>query len=92
MTTASASIEELAINTIRTLSMDGVQAANSGHPGTPNGLGTSRVFDLARSNELRPVASPLARTRSIRSFLRSRFDAVVFSLARCWREEGRCVW
>jgi len=23
------------INTIRTLSMDGVQAANSGHPGTP---------------------------------------------------------
>jgi hypothetical protein len=26
---------ELAINTIRTLSMDAVQAANSGHPGTP---------------------------------------------------------
>lgn len=28
-------IEELSINTIRTLSMDAVQAANSGHPGTP---------------------------------------------------------
>ena len=28
----------LAINTIRTLSMDGVQAANSGHPGTPMAL------------------------------------------------------
>lgn len=27
--------EQLAINTIRTLSMDAVQAANSGHPGTP---------------------------------------------------------
>ncbi|MEN1679768.1 MAG: transketolase [Planctomycetota bacterium] len=27
-----------AINTIRTLSMDGVQAANSGHPGTPMAL------------------------------------------------------
>ena len=26
------------INTIRTLSMDGVQAANSGHPGTPMAL------------------------------------------------------
>ncbi len=26
---------QLAINTIRTLSMDAVQAANSGHPGTP---------------------------------------------------------
>ncbi len=28
-------IEQLSINTIRTLSMDAVQAANSGHPGTP---------------------------------------------------------
>src|ERR1700722_10575123 len=28
-------IEILCINTIRSLSMDGVQAANSGHPGTP---------------------------------------------------------
>src|ERR1700756_4904052 len=28
----------LSINTIRTLSMDGVQAANSGHPGTPMAL------------------------------------------------------
>ncbi|MCE9606111.1 MAG: transketolase [Planctomycetia bacterium] len=31
-------IEHLAINTIRTLSMDAVQAANSGHPGTPMAL------------------------------------------------------
>lgn len=28
-------IDELCVNTIRTLSMDAVQAANSGHPGTP---------------------------------------------------------
>lgn len=32
------SIEQLSINTIRTLAMDGVQAANSGHPGTPMAL------------------------------------------------------
>ena len=32
------SIEELAINTIRTLSMDAVQKADSGHPGTPMAL------------------------------------------------------
>lgn len=31
-------IEKLAIDTIRTLSMDAVQAANSGHPGTPMAL------------------------------------------------------
>jgi transketolase len=35
---ASGAIEELAVNTIRTLSMDAVQAANSGHPGTPMAL------------------------------------------------------
>jgi transketolase len=29
------SLETLCVNTIRTLSMDAVQAANSGHPGTP---------------------------------------------------------
>ena len=32
------SIEQLSINTIRTLAMDAVQAAKSGHPGTPMAL------------------------------------------------------
>lgn len=32
------SIDELCVNTIRTLSMDAVQAANSGHPGMPMGM------------------------------------------------------
>ena len=31
-------LDQLSINTIRTLSMDAVQKANSGHPGTPMGL------------------------------------------------------
>ncbi len=31
-------LDELCINTIRTLSMDGVQKANSGHPGMPMGM------------------------------------------------------
>ncbi|MDM8537178.1 transketolase [Desulfobacterales bacterium HSG17] len=34
----SLNLETLCINTIRTLSMDAVQAANSGHPGAPMGL------------------------------------------------------
>lgn len=38
MATSAVSIEQQAINTIRTLSMDAVQAANSGHPGTPMAL------------------------------------------------------
>ena len=35
---ASAEMDQLCINTIRTLSMDAVQAAKSGHPGTPMAL------------------------------------------------------
>ena len=31
-------LEQLCINTVRTLSMDAVQKANSGHPGTPMAL------------------------------------------------------
>src|SRR3981189_2843460 len=31
-------LDQTAINTIRTLSMDAVQQANSGHPGTPMGM------------------------------------------------------
>jgi transketolase len=34
----SRNLDELCINTIRTLAMDAVQAANSGHPGTPMAL------------------------------------------------------
>ncbi|MGH2464116.1 MAG: transketolase, partial [Candidatus Limnocylindrales bacterium] len=38
MTLAPDALDLLAINTIRTLSMDAVQKANSGHPGAPMGM------------------------------------------------------
>src|SRR4030081_2726088 len=34
----STTLDQLAVNTIRTLSIDGVQKANSGHPGLPLGM------------------------------------------------------
>lgn len=37
---------ELAVNTIKTLSIDGVEKANSGHPGTPMGL-ADIAFELS---------------------------------------------
>ncbi len=38
MAISTSGIEQLSINTIRTLAMDGVQAAGSGHPGAPMSL------------------------------------------------------
>jgi transketolase len=38
VTNPKSDIEQLAVNTIRTLCMDAVQAANSGHPGSPMGM------------------------------------------------------
>ena len=35
---SAAELDQLCINTIRTLSIDAVQQANSGHPGTPMAL------------------------------------------------------
>ena len=37
-TAVASSLDELCINTIRTLAMDAVQKADSGHPGTPMAL------------------------------------------------------
>ena len=37
-TDSTTTLDELCVNTIRTLSMDAVQKANSGHPGTPMSL------------------------------------------------------
>ena len=38
MSTIAESVEQTAINTIRTLAMDAVEAATCGHPGTPMAL------------------------------------------------------
>src|SRR3954453_16195549 len=38
MTIAEKGLDQLAIDTIRTLAIDGVQKANSGHPGAPMGM------------------------------------------------------
>ena len=39
-------ISNLCINTIRTLSIDAVQKANSGHPGAPDGIGSCRFHTM----------------------------------------------
>ncbi len=57
-TTPTVSIEQLAVNTIRTLSMDAVQKANSGHPGTPMSLAPV-AYQIWQNNLRYDPADPL---------------------------------
>jgi transketolase len=55
---ASADLQLLAINTVRTLSMDAVQQAESGHPGTPMAL-APLAYALYRHHVRHNPADPL---------------------------------
>src|ERR1700690_1870588 len=58
MQNAATSMEMTSINTIRTLSMDAVQAANSGHPGTPMALAPAAYLlsnEVMRYNPQQPT-------------------------------------
>ena len=48
-------LDELAVNTIRTLSIDGVQKANSGHPGAPMALAPLAYQLFARTMKHNPA-------------------------------------
>ena len=69
-------METLSINTIRTLSIDGVQKANSGHPGAPMGLAPV-AYTLWQQFLRYDPESHLAEPRPLRSFRRPRFDAAL---------------
>ncbi len=49
------SVEQLAVDTIRVLSMDAVQRANSGHPGMPMGMADLAVVLWSRFLEVDPA-------------------------------------
>ncbi|MBR58554.1 MAG: transketolase [Myxococcales bacterium] len=47
-------MEDLAVNTVKTLSIDGVEAANSGHPGMPMGMADTAVVLWTRFLKFNP--------------------------------------
>ena len=55
MTQAFTDVDLLAVNTIRTLSIDGVEAANSGHPGLPLGAAPMAYVLWARHLRFDPA-------------------------------------
>ncbi len=66
---------ELAITTVRTLAIDGVQAANSGHPGAPMGLAPVGWTLFSRHLHALPLRPGVARPRPLRAVGRARVDA-----------------
>ena len=82
-------LDKLCINTIRTLSMDAVQQANSGHPGTPMALAPviyTLWQDFLRFDPARP---DLAQSRPLRAVLWTCLDAALFHAAPCRCESGQ---
>jgi transketolase len=67
--------DQLCINTIRTLSIDAVQQANSGHPGTPMALAPVAYALWNRVMNFDP-RSALAESRSVHPLQRPRLDAL----------------
>ena len=70
-------LDELCVNTIRTLSMDAVQKANSGHPGTPMALAPLAYMPRHAGDGALAEQPELARSRPFRAVLRPRLDAPV---------------
>ena len=85
----SAPIDKLAVNTIRTLCMDAVQAANSGHPGSPMDMAPDGLRAVAAIPAIRPGRSDLAQSRPFRALGRTRVDAALFAAASDRREGGQ---
>ena len=71
MTTTDTQVEldSKCIDTIRTLCIDAIEAANSGHPGTPIGIAPVHVHALAAVPPLRPGRPDLAQSRPLRAVL-----------------------
>ena len=81
MPDATQDIQQLSINTIRTLSMDAVQAAKSGHPGTPMALAPAAYVLWNEVLRYDPAQPALAQPRPLRPLLRPCLDAALLRAA-----------
>jgi Transketolase, thiamine diphosphate binding domain len=85
----NAQLDQLSINCIRTLSMDAVQQAKSGHPGTPMAL-AARLHALEPSHAFRSARPDLAEPRPVRALQRPCLDAVVVGASPHRHPRGQC--
>ena len=77
--TVATDLDQLAIDTIRTLSIDAVQKANSGHPGAPMGAAPMAYVRVDAVPAPRADAPRLARSRPVRAERRPRQHAALLA-------------
>ncbi len=75
--TETQTLEDLCINTIRILSADAVQNANSGHPGMPMGAAAMAYTLWTNFLKYNPKDPALVRSRPLRPLRRTRLDAAL---------------
>ncbi len=68
-------LDELCINTMRMLSIDAIQQANSGHPGLPLGAATMAYVLWTQIFTAQSFKCALAESRQVSSFRGARFRA-----------------
>ena len=76
-TSSPVDLDNLSINTIRFLSIDAVQKANSGHPGLPMGAAAFAYVLWTRFLKHNPSNPTMVRPRSLCFIGRAWVDAVV---------------
>ena len=81
-------LDATCINTIRTLAMDAVQQANSGHPGTPMALAPVAYCLWQHFLRFDPAGPDLAQPRPLRALGRPCLDAAVLAAAPDRRQGG----
>ena len=81
-------LDQLCINTIRTLSIDADPGGELGPPGHADGDGAGRLRALAALPALRPRGPDLAEPRPLRAVGRPRLDAALLAAAPRAREGG----
>jgi len=74
-------LDQLSINTLRFLAVDGIEKAKCGHPGAPLGCAPIAYLPVSQADEARSGGAEVDRPRPVRAVEWARVDAAVWVAA-----------